>query len=735
MKFESKCSGSTLPFSLIEPPFSPSLSPSPSLSFPRLSSPPLSLQQITQIAHNGESLLLQQSREKPIFKSLQDRELHASQKDIDTYLSLLRNCCDTKALQEGESLHRRIVADGYAQNRFLANTLIQFYGRCGAFARAQDVFTHFLEKNVFTWTIMLGACVDCGKIKDAFAIFDQMPERNIVSWNIIILACAQHGLSSQARQYYRDLLLEATPNKITFLNLLPLYDHGKLLNQGIVMHGHIVKTGLECDTIISNALLNMYNKCGDLEKAEQLFEKVSERDLFTWNTMISAYVQHGHGKKAIQLFPKMQATGVAPDGVTYVGLIDACADHLELYECEDMHKCVVGDGFESDVIVGTALVNMYGKSKSLDAAKNSFSKMFERDLIAWNAMMDAYAQQGEYIDALQLLTQMQLEGFIPDIATFISLLSSCMCPESLSAGRQIHKHIHIWGLELDVVLGNTLLNMYGKCGSLDEAWMVFDQMEKRNVVTWNAMITACIQCAQAKCALRLFQDMQQEGMVPDVVTLLGIIDACASQAVLSEAKQVHGYIERFGLVLNAMIVSALIKMYSKCGSLKDAQRVFDETPEKDAILWNTMIASYAQHGLGEKSLQIYEQMKLHGVEPNESTLAIVLSACSHAGLAAKGKHYFLEIGQEYGITPTMEHYNVLIDLLGRSGQISDAEDLIKSMPDLPNATSWLTLLGACKRHANTQAGRLVAERVLESNPKSSGPYVLCVNIRDSEGGM
>eukprot|EP00250_Pteridium_aquilinum_P013100 c21129_g1_i1 orf=752-2941(-) len=722
-----QCAGSTLPFTLSEP-LSPSSSrPSPSLSVQQS----LQIRSSTRILHE-ESLILQQTSSKPISKILQQRDLHASQNEIDTYLSLLRECCNSKDLCEGKLLHRRIVDDGYAQNRLLSNTLIQMYGRCGAFAQAHDVFTHLLEKNVFTWTIMLGACVDCGKIEEALAIFDQMPERNIVAWNIIILACAQQGLSSQAQKFYQELLLEATPNKITFLNLLPLCNHGQLLNQGIAIHGHIVKTGLECDTIITNALLNMYNKCGDLKMAEKMFEKIPAQDLFTWNTMISAYVQHGQGKEAIQLFPQMQAKGVIADGITYVGLVDACTAGLDACKGEDMHKCVVGDGFESDVIVGTSLINMYGKCKNLDAAKRSFNKMFRRDLIAWNAMMDAYAQQGGFLDAFQLITQMQLEGFVPDIVTFVSLLSSCTSPESLNTGRQIHKLIQLLGPGLDVALGNTLLNMYGKCGSLEEAQMVFDQMAQRNVVSWNAMITACIQCGQEKTALGLFQDMQQEGMAPDVVTLLGVIDACAAQAVLSEAKQTHGYIERFGLVSNAMIVSALIKMYNKCGSLEDAQRVFDETPVKDVILWNTMIASYAQHGLGEKALQMFEQMKMYGVKPNESTLAIVLSACSHAGLASKGKQYFLEITQEHGITPTMEHYNVLIDLLGRSGQISGVEDLIQSMPVQPDATSWLTLLSACKKHSDTEAGEVVAERVLECDPKSSGSYVLCANIRESQ---
>ncbi|KAI5066611.1 hypothetical protein GOP47_0019235 [Adiantum capillus-veneris] len=625
---------------------------------------------------------------------------HASRYDIQAYLSSLRECSKARALADGELLHRSIVDNGFGQDRLLANTLIQMYGKCGAFTHALDVFTHLLEKNVYTWTIMLSACVDCGKIIDAFDIFEQMPERDIVGWNIIILACVQHGLSSQAKKYYQSLLQEGTPNKITFLHILPLCDDREQLND---IHGQIAKTGLDCDTIIANSLLNMYGKYDNLKKAEQIFKRVPQHDLCTWNTMISAYVQHGQGKNALDLFVPMQEGEIIPDTITYVGLIDACGVCLDLCSGTNMHKHVVADGFEANLIVGTALISMYGKFKSLDAAKRSFNKISQRDLIAWNALMDAYAQQGQCDGACQLLTHMQSEGFPPNTITLISLLSSCLSAGGLDTGKQAHTYIQLFGLEIDVTLGNSLLNMYGKCGSLNEAFMVFSQMVKRDVISWNTMINACTHCGQEKMALELFQDMMQEGITPDRITLLGVIEACASQAILEEAKHMHSYIKRFGLVKDAMIGSALIKMYNKCGSLDDVQRVSDETPVKDVILWNTIISAYAQHGHGERALQIFEQMKIHGVRPNESTLSIVLSACSHAGLASRGGQYFLEITEDYGIVPRMDHFNFLIDLFGRSGQILDVENLIECMPDEPNATSWMTLLSACRKHLDTHS--------------------------------
>ncbi|KAI5063579.1 hypothetical protein GOP47_0022126 [Adiantum capillus-veneris] len=708
MMLGSHCAGCTSPFSPSPSPLTSSSSSASPVHFHSLQHTLTS--QICRNDLNRQSSALRNLSDEPFSESLREGNLHASQHDIQTYLSLVRECCESGALEEGKLLHRCIVDNGHGQNRLLANTLIHMYGRCGAFAHAVDVFTHLSEKNVYSWTIMLSACIDCGKFEDALEIFEQMPERNLVGWNLIILACVKHGLISQARKYYQSLLQECTPNKMTFLNILPVCNDTEQLNR---IHGQIAKSGLDCDTTIANSLLNMYNKCGNFKKAEQIFKKVPHRDICTWNTMISAFAQHGQGNDSLHLFIQMQKEGIVPDVITYIGLIEACSGCLDSCSGVEIHKLVVSDGFESDLIVGTALVNMYGKFSNLKAANRSFNRMFKRDLVAWNALMDAYAQHGQFAGAHELLTQMQYEGFPPDIVTLVSLLSSCTSPESLDTGRQVHKCIQLLGLEVDVSIGNSLLHMYGKCGSFDEAFMVFSQMINRNVISWNAMINVCTQCGQEKMALEFFQDMIQQEFVPDGVTLLGVIDACANQAILSEAKHIHSYIERFGLVLDAMIRSAVIKMYSKCGSLEDVQRVFDESPVKDVILWNTIISSYAQHGHGERALEIFEQMKVHGVKPNESTLSIVLSACSHAGLASRGGQYFLEIGQDYGVTPTMEHFNFLIDLLGRSGQISDVENLIERMPMEPNATSWMTFLSACMKHLDIQAEKSVADRVLE----------------------
>lgn len=654
--------------------------------------------------------------------------------NIDSLSSLLQSCRNAQDLAKGRLVHSCIVSDGVDEDKLLGNFLIQMYGKCGALEDARAVFVNLQRRNVFTWTIMIRACLDCGSLEDARSVFDEMPQRNVVSWNVMIAAYAQSGGCKEVRQLFQKMKLELPPDRITFLSVLSICNNKEALIEGEQTHALIVLNGLEWDDAVGNALLNMYGKCSSLDNARRIFDRLFERDIFSWNIMISVYVQRGQGNEALKLFPQMQLDGLMPNNVTCIVLLDACASEFAFAEGKQIHYYVVSGGFESNIVVGTALLNMYGKCDSLVDAQRTFDKMLERDIVSWNAMIEACAQHGEYTTALKLFQKMQLEGFIPDKATFLSLLSSCSADTALQEGRQLHSHIKNMGLDSNIALGNALINMYGKCGSVNEARNMFNQMHQRDLVSWNAMITAYAQNGEGVKALQLFQEMKRVGIVPDEVTIMGIIDACASQGILSDGKQVHAYIKGYGLESNPVIASALVKMYSKCGSLDDARSAFEESFVKDVILWNAMIATYARHGLGKEALQLFQQMSLGSAKPNDVTFVNVLSACSHTGLVDEGCQYFVSMTQDHGITPNLEHYNIMLDLLGRAGMITDGEDLIKNMPLQPTATSWLTLLGACRKHLNVERGKHIAEHVLQLDPENSSPYVLFSNICAATGG-
>uniref|UniRef100_UPI0040747504 Synthetic PPR-DYW protein n=1 Tax=synthetic construct TaxID=32630 RepID=UPI0040747504 len=455
--------------------------------------------------------------------------------------------------------------------------------------------------------------------------------------------------------------------------------------------------------------------------------------VFSWNSKIRGYARNGQPEEALSLYSQMRRSGIKPDNYTFPFVLKACASLSSLKEGKQIHGHVIKSGFESDVYVQSALIDMYAKCGELEDARKVFDEMPERNVVSWNAMISGYAQNGQSEEALELFREMQQEGIKPSEFTFCSVLSACASLGSLEMGKQIHGYVIKSGFESIVFVGNALIDMYAKCGSIEDARKVFDEMPERTVVSWTAMISGYAQNGQSEEALELFREMQREGVKPDEVTLPSVLSACANLGALEQGKQIHAYVIKSGFESDVFVGSALIDMYAKCGSIEDARKVFDKMPERDVVSWNAMIAAYAQHGHGKEALQLFQQMQQEGVKPSEVTFTSILSACSHAGLVDEGHHYFESMSPDYGITPRVEHYGCMVDLLGRAGRLDEAEDLIKSMPFQPNVVVWGTLLGACRVHGDVERGERAAERILELDPESAAPYVLLSNIYAAAG--
>ncbi|KAJ7250553.1 hypothetical protein O6H91_19G018800 [Diphasiastrum complanatum] len=287
--------------------------------------------------------------------------------------------------------------------------------------------------------------------------------------------------------------------------------------------------------------------------------------------------------------------------------------------------------------------------------------------------------------------------------------------------------------ESDLVVGTAIVTMYGKCGSLKDARKMFDKMLERNLVSWNAMIAAYTQHGYGKEALELFKQMQLEGLHPDKVTLVSILDACASVTFLEIGRYIHAWIVNDTVNSDVSINTAVLNMYGKCGELEDAQGLFDGMPHRDTVSWNALIAAYSQHGEGAFARKLFGQMQWEGTNPNQVSLVSILSACSHAGLMEEGFHYFCAINVDHGIVPLMDHYACMVDLLGRSGRLNDACTFVMSMPFKPGAVVWMTLLGACRVYKNVELAKWAAEQLLEVDNQNDAPYVVLSNIYAAAG--
>ncbi|KAJ7521308.1 hypothetical protein O6H91_19G047300 [Diphasiastrum complanatum] len=568
---------------------------------------------------------------------------------LATLASLLKRCGQAKALCEGKLVHNHIKKCNLEKNTFLGNWLVKMYG-------------------------------DCGSMEDAKSVFDNLPNLNPHSWTMLVNAYAKNGFSRQALECFDRMQVHGfKPNDVSFVCALDACSSLGALEKGQEIHAAIVDCGYEEKVIVGTALVDMYGKCGSLEDARHVFRQMRHRNVVSWSAMIAACSKNGHCKEALDLFEQMQSHGVKPDRVTFLSALDACAGLAALEKGKGIHKAITEAGYEGQMLVSTALINMYGKCGSLEDARSLFIQMNYRDVVSWNAMIGACAQNGHGKEALDLFDRMQSSGVRPDQVTFICALEACDSPDALEKGREIHAAICGRDFEGEVSLGTSLVDMYGKCGSVEDAWNVFDQMLDRNVVSWNAMITACNQNGQSKEALELISDMERCGFKPDQFTLVCGLEACSNLAFLKKGQEIHASIVKEQYEGDVVVGNALVNMYGKCGNLEDALSIFSQMPHRDVVSWNAMITACAQHGQGGKALDLFNAMQYEGFQPDIVTLLSVLAVCSHTGCVNVARQFLYSISHIHGITPKREHYVRLIDILSRAGHLHDAETLINNM--------------------------------------------------------
>ncbi|XP_057871167.2 pentatricopeptide repeat-containing protein At1g11290, chloroplastic [Cryptomeria japonica] len=503
-----------------------------------------------------------------------------------------------------------------------------------------------------------------------------------------------NGLEKQGD--FKDALhiTEAQIDYCSFVSLLQSCVHKKTLQQGKIIHAHIYKRGFTDRRLLWNTLINMYVKCANLADARKVFDKMPQRDVCSWTVVIAAYSRQGPAEEALKLFQKMQSTGVQPNQYTYASILLTCANMALLDQGVELHEQILRKGFEFDVVVATALIDMYAKCRSIEKAQQLFDKMPHRDVVTWNAMITGYAQNGLVNQALELFQKMP---------------------------------------QRDVFSWTGMIAGLGQNGYADQAVKLFNQMPHKTIVSWNAMIAGFALNEHGDEALKLFDQMQSSGVQPNSNTFLSILSVCANLAALDQGMQMHGKIMTSKLQSDVSVVNAVIDMYAKCGSIQKAREVFDRMPQRNVVSWSALIGGYAMHGYAKEALKLFEEMKLNGTSPDHITFVNVLSACSRAGLVEEGCQCFTSMSENYNLVPKMEHYRCMVDLLGRAGRLEEARDFISEMPIKPDAIVWICLLSACRVHNNVELAESVAEHILKLEPTNPAPYVLLTNIYAAAG--
>ncbi|WOK93802.1 pentatricopeptide repeat-containing protein [Canna indica] len=530
------------------------------------------------------------SNGKAVMFPLKTFRPHATSRGSSSWKSMLFRLIEDHQVDEANRLFARIPSPSIQ----LYTMMINGYSRINRVDQAFRLFDKMPARDTAAWNSMIKTALGIGELDLAWKLFDEMPEQNVISWTTMINGLSQFDQIDAAE----DLFLR-----------MP-----------------------ERDTAAWNAMISAYCDSGRVKDACRLFEKMPQPNVISWTALIGGHDQNGQSDRALWLFYQLWMSGMKLTPSTYACVLTACANASELGLGTQLHSNLVRRGYSSDSFVSTSLVNLYAKCKQIEDSIKVFNEKQERDVVSWTALVTGYGMNDMHDNALEEFNKMVAFGIQPNQSTFSSALNSCCGLEALDRGKKIHVTTVKLGLDLDVFVGNSLIVMYSKCGDIDDSLVLFNSMDRRNLVTWNTIIVGCAQNGYTSLALKIFDAMRELNVQPDSITYTGL-----------------------------------------------------------------------------------------------------LTACSHSKMLGRGRHIFHLLQHDSEVAMKLEHFVCMVDILGRCGQLEEAEELIQNMPMEPNTIIWLALLSACRMHANIEVARRTSKKVFEMEPDNSAAYVLLSNIYASAG--
>ncbi|XP_028768033.1 pentatricopeptide repeat-containing protein At4g14850 isoform X2 [Neltuma alba] len=431
----------------------------------------------------------------------------------------------------------------------------------------------------------------------------------------------------------------------------------------------------------------------------------------------------------------MRHESIQPNDFTFPCVFKASASLHMPFTGKQVHALAVKAGQIRDVFVGCSAFDMYSKMGLRVEAHKMFDEMPEKNIATWNAYISNAVLDNRSQDAFDAFKKLLCVGGEPNSITFCAFLNACSYTKNLEFGRQLHAFIIRSGYGEDVSVSNGLIDFYGKCQDLLSAEMVFERIIWRNDVSWCSMLATFVQNNNEERACLVFQQARKEGVEPTDFMVSGVLSACAELGGLELGRSLHALALKACVEENIFVGSALVDLYGKCGSIMDAEQVFNEMPERNLVTWNAMISGYAHQGNADMALALFEEMTSSKPEmaPSYVTLVSVLSACSRAGAVETGMRIFGSMRESYGIEAGAEHYACIVDLLGRSGLVERAYEFIKEMPILPTTSVWGALLGACRMYRKPEIGKIAAENLFKLDPQDSGNHVVLSNMLAAAG--
>lgn len=615
------------------------------------------------------------------FKQLQ---LKGILPDAITFVCALRACSTICDIDEGRAIHAEIARHAsLVRDLVVGNSLIDMYAKCGWLTIAQQVF-------------------------------DELSIKDLVSWTTLIAGYTDHGLGKEALTCFEQMKIEGfSPNDVSLICSLKACGSIRAAHKGLNLHAEVEKLGLlEENFYVGNIVVDMYARCGLLSVAQNTCEKLRVQNVAAWNALIAGYVDYGYGEEALDCLQEMQLKGVSPDRVTFVLLLKACGSVQAIGTGRQIHAEIERQGLvEGDCMLANTLISLYAKCGLLAMAREMYDKLQVQDVVSRATLLVGYAEHGKPEEILRSIIDQQEIDDVPDAVTFLCSLKACGSIGAEMEGQKLHFEIERQGiLEKDPAIGNTLINMYAKCGLLSLTQQMFNRLSVHDVVSWTVLIASLVEQERGEEALMRLEEMQVEGIFPSAATFVCSLKACTIIGAKMKAEEIFADIERQGLAENVDVANTAVSMFAKLGLLARAQEVFDKISDRDVVTWNALMAGYIMAGKSGSVFNKFYRMLGEGIDPDLVTFVIVLKACSRSLL--KGVSLFEAMSKDFGLVPALEHHTCVVDMLGRAGQLETAVALIMKMPFTGDHVVWDSLLGSCRHWGDERFAKEVFDHGL-----------------------
>ncbi|KAK6772744.1 hypothetical protein RDI58_027982 [Solanum bulbocastanum] len=607
----------------------------------------------------------------------------------------LKGC--REAVNLGTQVHSLAIRSGFIEHVTVPNSLMSMYSKTG-------------------------------KFNNAMCVFDGLKFPDRVSYNTL-LSGFENGKEALVFVHWMHSI-GVVFDAVSYTTAISHCTDEEEFRVGSQLHSLVMRFGVDNDVFVGNALVTMYSKWGYIVEAERVFLEMLCKDLVSWNALLSGYAQEGgYSGEAASGFREMMREGLKPDHVSFTSAVSACGQEKCLELAKQIHGLVIKMAYGTHVSVCNVLISLYYKCDVTEDANKVFLRMNERNVVSWTTMLSMNDE-----NVVSIFNGMRGDGVYPNHVTFVGLVHSITVKNSLTEGKMVHGFCLKTNFFSELNVANSFVTMYAKFELMEDVLKVFEELDQRDLISWNALISGYAQNGMSREALQTFLSASME-LPPNEYTFGSVLSAIASSECISlkHGQRCHACLIKRGFNSNPIVSGALLDMYAKRGSISESQGVFDEVSDRSQVSWTAIISAHSRHGDYESVMALFEEMKKKGVSPDSITFLSILTACGRKGMVDTGIDIFNSMVRDYSIEPSSEHYACMVDMFGRAGRLKEAEFFLAQIPGGPGLSVLQSLLGACRIYGNVDMATRVANTLIALEPEQSGSYVLMSNLFAEKG--